>query len=124
MPLSDRFLASFGDFAVSPRLRRLGSIVWVIQFDLQNVNLFEFWVKNTGDSYSLSFEAVDQVGAIEAEDVISGRQDQIASHVLNAVHGAGIGGNIAEVTFVSTAAESGFLSATVLTNCRPPRLTC
>jgi hypothetical protein len=60
------------------------------------VNLIGFGIENAGNFDALSFEAMDQIGAIEAVNVFavfSGGQYEISAEMLNAVHGAGVGGS-------------------------------
>jgi hypothetical protein len=54
------------------------------------VNLLDFRIKNAGNFDPLSFETMDQVGAIETVNVFTGRQDKISAEMLNAISGAGV----------------------------------
>ena len=62
----------------------------LIQINFLNVDLIDFLVQNAADHHSLAFEAMHQVGSVQAIDVCSHRQDHIAAQMRNAIHRASI----------------------------------
>jgi hypothetical protein len=56
------------------------------------MDLFGLGIQNAGEFHFLSLETVHQIRPIEPEDILARKQNQVASHMLNAVNRAGIGG--------------------------------
>jgi hypothetical protein len=56
------------------------------------VEQVEFGVDRSGDFYFLALESVHQIGSIKPENILSGSQHKIASHVLDTIHRTRIGG--------------------------------
>src|ERR1035437_4331524 len=52
------------------------------------MNLLELGVESAGDHHSPPFEAMHQIGPVEAVNLIPDRQDEIAAEMLDAIDGA------------------------------------
>ena len=63
------------------------------KLNLQNVELVGLGIESTRDSDFLTLKTMHQVRSIEPENIFSYGKDEITSQVLDAVHGACIGGS-------------------------------